>query len=199
MGYPTGQVLLERERFGQAQAVLRSDLGTIVWGGALFNVFVVLTGGWKIRRLAAPHLFIHADCMAIPAVQFSGRGGWFRPLRDPAPCLTLYGPRTGLAFFAASVWGGLLAESQSSFLWTVGSQTFVNYHVVIVVSAGLRVASVGLPCPVTEPSERKVPMMVQLMGYALLKRLSPGRQIMPEAAEDKGNPKHHEMGWRDRL
>jgi len=120
------------------------------------------------------------------------------PREDRAYYLAWFAATTGLAFFAASVLGGLLAESLSSFLWTVGSQTFVNYHIVFVVSAGLRVASVGLLYALTEPSERKVPMMVQLMGYAVLKRLSLGRQIMPEAAEDKGNPRHNERRQRDR-
>jgi MFS family permease len=119
------------------------------------------------------------------------------PRDDRAYYLAWFAAVTGLAFFAASILGGLLAESLSSFLWTVGGQSFVNYHVVFVVSAGLRVASVGLLYALTEPSERKVPMMVQLMGYAVLKRLSLGRQILPEAAENKANITHNETGPGD--
>ena len=116
------------------------------------------------------------------------------PRDDRTYYLAWFATVTGLAFFAASFLGGLLAESWSSFSWPVGKQTFLNYHIIFVISAGLRVAAAGLLYALTEPSDRKIPMMVQLMGYAVLKRLSLGRQIMPFAVEGTDNQIGDEQG-----
>ena len=101
---------------------------------------------------------------------------------------------TGLAFFAASFPDDLPAESWSNFSWPVGKQIFLNYHIIFVISAGLRMASAALLYVLTEPSERKIPMMVQLMGYAVLKHVSLGRQIMPFAVEGTDNQTNDKRG-----
>jgi MFS family permease len=116
------------------------------------------------------------------------------PRDDRTYYLAWFATITGLAFFAASVLGGLLAESWSYFSWPVGKQIFLNYHIIFVISAGLRMASAGLLYVLTEPSDRKIPMMVQLMGYAVLKHLSLGRQIMPFAVEGTDNQTDDERG-----
>jgi MFS family permease len=113
------------------------------------------------------------------------------PREDRASYLAWFAAVTGAGFFVASIIGGLVAESLTGFSWSVGPQHFVNYHVIFVISAVLRVASVGLLYALTEPSEQKVPMMVQLMGYAVLKRLSLGRQIVPFAVEGTDRPEEN--------
>jgi len=116
------------------------------------------------------------------------------PRDDRTYYLAWFATVTGLSFFAASFLGGLLAESWSSFSWPVGKQNFLNYHIIFVISAGLRMASAALLYVLTEPSERKIPMMVQLMGYAVLKHLSLGRQTMPFAVEGTDNQTNDERG-----
>jgi MFS family permease len=116
------------------------------------------------------------------------------PRDDRTYYLAWFATVTGLAFFAASFLGGLLAESWSDFSWVVGKQNFLNYHIIFVISAGLRTASAALLYALTEPSERKIPMMVQLMGYAVLKHLSFGRQIIPFAVDGNDNQSDEERG-----
>ena len=116
------------------------------------------------------------------------------PRDDRTYYLAWFATVTGLAFFAASFLGGILAESWSTFSWPVGKQIFLNYHIIFVISAGLRMASAALLYVLTEPSERKIPMMVQLMGYAVLKHISLGRQIMPFAVEGTDNQTNDEPG-----
>ena len=101
------------------------------------------------------------------------------PGDDRTYYLAWFAAVTGLVFFAASLLGGALAESLADFSWTVGKQTFLNYHILFVISALLRIASAGLLLVLTEPAERRLPLMVQLMGYAVLKWLPLGRQIVP--------------------
>jgi MFS family permease len=116
------------------------------------------------------------------------------PRDDRTYYLAWFATVTGLAFFAASFLGGLLAETWSTFSWPVGKQIFLNYHIIFVISAGLRMASAALLYVLTEPSERKIPMMVQLMGYAVLKHVSLGRQIMPFAVEGTDNQTNDKRG-----
>lgn len=105
------------------------------------------------------------------------------PRRNRTLYLAWFAAVTGIAFFVASIAGGLVAELLADWQWQIGPQTLKNYHVLFVASSVLRFASVGLLFALTQSSEQGVPMMVQLMGYAVLKRLSLGRQVMPFAVE----------------
>ncbi len=87
---------------------------------------------------------------------------------------------TGFAFFAASIIGGAFAEWLSGFQWPIGWQVIVNYHFLFAISAGLRILAALLFLTFHEPKEKGIPVMVQFMGYAVLKRISLGRQIFPD-------------------
>ena len=119
------------------------------------------------------------------------------PHDDRTYYLAWFAAVTGLAFFAASLLGGVLAESLADFSWTVGQQTFLNYHIIFVISALLRIASAGLMLVLTEPSEQRLPMMVQLMGYAVLRWLPMGRQIVPFPPDIMENSKPDHKGPGD--
>jgi MFS family permease len=86
---------------------------------------------------------------------------------------------SGLAFFGASIAGGALAERWGFVQWHIGPQTIVNYHLLFILSSALRIVSSFLFITFREPAERPLPVMVQFMGYAILKQLSAGLQIFP--------------------
>jgi MFS family permease len=97
--------------------------------------------------------------------------------------LAVFAVVTGLAFFGASLLAGGLAESWRHFHWHVGGQTLINYHLLFSLSALLRFLTALLMLAFREPSDVHLPVMIQLMGYAVLKRLSLGRQVFPFAVE----------------
>ena len=86
---------------------------------------------------------------------------------------------TGLAFFASCIVGGMIAETFAGLHWRVGAQTIVNYHLLFVISSVLRLLAAFLMTSFHEPREKRFPIMIQFMGYAFLKRISVGRQILP--------------------
>ncbi len=96
---------------------------------------------------------------------------------------------TGFAFFAASLLGGALAEGWSDFHWPIGWQVVVNYHLLFAISAGLRILSALLFLTFHEPREKGIPVMIQFMGYAALKRISLGRQIFPDLLRSSADSK----------
>lgn len=93
--------------------------------------------------------------------------------------LAMFSVVTGLGFFAASLMGGALAESLSSFHLQIGRQTIVNYHVLFAISGLLRLLAAVFFVSFHEPGEKRLPIMIQFIGYAALKQLSVGRQIFP--------------------
>jgi MFS family permease len=105
------------------------------------------------------------------------------PRAERTPYLAVFAVVTGLAFFIASVLGGAMANAFRDLSYSVGGQTIVNYHVLFVLSAVLRLSTVGLLMSLREPTESRLPAMVQLMGSAVLKQLLAGRQFLPFAAE----------------
>ncbi len=105
------------------------------------------------------------------------------PQKERTVYLSVFATITGAGFFIASLAAGYIAESLVDWSFEIGNQTLVNYHVLFVCSAVLRLLTAGLIAVLREPSEARLPVIVQLMGYAVLKRLSVGRQIMPFAAE----------------
>lgn len=105
------------------------------------------------------------------------------PQKDRTIFLSVFATVTGIAFFVASIASGYIAESLSAWSAEVGGWTFINYHVLFVISAAFRLLTAALIMAFREPTDARLPVVVQLMGYAVLKRLSVGRQILPFVAE----------------
>jgi len=95
--------------------------------------------------------------------------------------LAMFSVVTGLGFFIASLIGGVLAETLSHVRWHIGKQTGVNYHILFTASAVLRFSAALLALRLKEPHEKRLPIMIQFMGYSVLKKLSVGRQLFPWA------------------
>lgn len=93
--------------------------------------------------------------------------------------LALFAVITGLAFFAASVIGGIIAQVSSGFRVELAGQMFVNYHLLFVISSILRFVSAVLILRFHEPNEKSIPIMLQFVGYAVVKHITVGRQIFP--------------------
>ncbi len=105
------------------------------------------------------------------------------PKADRTVYLSVFATVTGLAFFAASVVAGYVAEFLDGWSYAITGLTILNYHVLFVGSALLRLFTVGLVASFDEPAEIRLPVVIQLMGYAVLKHMSIGRQLFPFAAE----------------
>lgn len=101
------------------------------------------------------------------------------PRKHRTVYVAIFSVVTGLAFFASSLLGGAVAHWLVPIQWHWGPQTVVNYHLIFALSAVLRLAAAFLFLRFHEPKETRVPVMIQFMGYAVLKRMSIGRQIFP--------------------
>ena len=99
--------------------------------------------------------------------------------------LSVFSVVSGLGFFAASIIGGVVCQSLSGFKWQIGHQTIVNYQVMFTISAVLRLATAFIVLQFHEPREKRLPIMIQFMGYSVLKKLSVGRQLFPWALNKK--------------
>ncbi|PKK83778.1 MAG: hypothetical protein CVT49_07095 [candidate division Zixibacteria bacterium HGW-Zixibacteria-1] len=93
--------------------------------------------------------------------------------------LAMFSVVTGLAFFMSSIIGGILAESWHHIHWPIMGQTIVNYHILFVISGLMRLIAAFFIMTFHEPKEKSFPIMIQFMGYSILKWLSVGRQILP--------------------
>jgi MFS family permease len=175
-------------------------LSSTVWGRLVdrFGSKPILNiCAFGIGAIPLVWLFPTADSkwILIPEAFYSGLlwagfnlAGFTMPLdRSPKSYRTAYlavfATITGLAFFVASSLSGVLAELLSDWSWSLAGMTFVNYHLLFVLSAITRLFTAGLLASFHEPSEIRLPVVVQLMGYAVLKRVSIGRQILPFVAE----------------
>lgn len=105
------------------------------------------------------------------------------PRQDRTVYLSVFAAVTGAAFFVTSVLSGVIAEQMKGWTLILSDRTMVNYHFLFLGSALFRLATAGLIMAFREPTDTRLPVVVQLMGYAVLKRLSVGRQIFPFAAE----------------
>jgi MFS family permease len=105
------------------------------------------------------------------------------PKTDRTVYLSVFAAATGLTFFAASIVAGVVAERLSDWSASLGELALVNYHILFLASAAVRLATAGLIAAYHEPSEMRLPVVIQLMGYAVLKRMSIGRQLFPFAAD----------------
>jgi len=99
--------------------------------------------------------------------------------------LAVFAVVTGLAFFLGSLLSGVLAKGLEGMATSVGGQVIVNYHVLFAVSAVLRLMTAVLLISLRQPTEVRLPVVLQLMGYAVLKWMSIGRQIAPFTSNGK--------------
>jgi len=95
--------------------------------------------------------------------------------------LAMFSVVTGIGYFVSSVLGGILAQQWSGIHWQVGPQTIVNYHILFALSSLLRLLAAAFFTTFHEPQEKRIPIMIQFMGYSVLKWLSVGRQIFPRS------------------
>jgi MFS family permease len=105
--------------------------------------------------------------------------------------LSVFAAVTGLAFFGASIMAGFTAEYFSDWSQTMFGLTFINYHLLFVWSAILRIFTAALIASFHEPAEMRLPVAIQLMGYAVLKRMSIGRQLFPFAVDAEAPDGNH--------
>ncbi len=93
--------------------------------------------------------------------------------------LSVFATVTGLAFFIASIAGGFAAESLSDWSFILSGTTLINYHLLFIGSAVIRLLAAVIMSIFHEPAEIRLPVVIQLMGYAVLKHISIGRQVFP--------------------
>lgn len=105
------------------------------------------------------------------------------PRTDRTVYLSVFAAATGISFFAASILAGIIAEWLSDWSVVWEGLALINYHILFIASAVVRLATAGLIATYHEPSEMRLPVVIQLMGYAVLKRMSIGRQLFPFAAD----------------
>ncbi|MEW6411298.1 MAG: MFS transporter [Candidatus Zixiibacteriota bacterium] len=105
--------------------------------------------------------------------------------REKRPAyLAMFAVVTGIAFFIGSVLAGFIADVYAEMAIVVGAQVLVNYHILFVVSAIMRMLTAAMLASLRGPAEVRLPVMIQLMGYAVLKRMSISRQLVPFAIDD---------------
>jgi MFS family permease len=97
--------------------------------------------------------------------------------------LAMFAAVTGLSFFLASIAAGYFAEILSDWSWVSGGIILINYHMLFIASAIVRQVTAGIIASFHEPNEIRLPVVIQLMGYAVLKRISLGRQVFPYVAD----------------
>jgi len=103
----------------------------------------------------------------------------YSPRDERISYLGVFSVLTGLGFFIASLLGGLLAHAWVNVKFHVGSQVIINYHLLFALSGVLRFLAAAWISSLKEPGSKGIPIMVQFMGYSVLRRLAVGRQILP--------------------
>jgi MFS family permease len=101
------------------------------------------------------------------------------PEKERASYLAAYSVVSGLAFFAASILGGLISESLSGLSFTFGPQTIINYHILFAVSSLLRFFAVLTLIRYKGPTEKGVPILINFMGHVILRRLALSIHFFP--------------------
>ncbi|MBU0985211.1 MAG: MFS transporter [candidate division Zixibacteria bacterium] len=177
-------------------AALSGIVASRVWGKLIdrFGSRTVLTiCTFGIAGIPLYWLFPTAERLwiLIPEVLYSGIvwGGFnlaaFTLPLDRSPreqrtaYLSVFAAITGFGFFLMSVFGGYLAGLIGKTTLTVGSLTLINYHFLFIGSALLRFGTAFFLSVLREPQDVRLPVVLNLMGYAVLKRMSLGRQILP--------------------
>ncbi len=103
----------------------------------------------------------------------------YSPKEDRVIYLAVFSVLTGLGFFTASIIGGLLAHTWVNVNYHFGSFNIINYHLLFALSGLLRFLAAIWISSLKEPGSKGIPIMMQFMGYSVLRRLAIGRQILP--------------------
>jgi MFS family permease len=103
----------------------------------------------------------------------------YSPREDRIVYLAVFSVLTGLGFFAASIVGGLLAQTLANVNYHFGSYNIINYHFLFILSGILRFLAAAWISSLKEPGSKGIPIMMQFMGYSVVRRLAIGRQILP--------------------
>jgi MFS family permease len=111
------------------------------------------------------------------------------PKSERTAYLAMFATVTGVAFFAASLAAGYAAEAMAGMSFAWGNLDIINYHVLFIVSALVRLVAAALMSAIRQPEETSLPIIVQFIGYAVLKRMSIGRQILPLGTTSKKEPR----------
>lgn len=93
----------------------------------------------------------------------------------------LFSVVVGLATFLASLAGGALAQLLAGFRFELFGRTFINHHLLFLVSGLARFACLPLLARVEERRSRTVVRTVQVLGAFTLNRLSYGKGVFLHA------------------
>jgi MFS family permease len=107
--------------------------------------------------------------------------------------LAILSVATGLGFGVAAIAGGMVGKLTQGFHWDAPWGTpMLSFHVVFLVSGLLRLLAALRMRGFEEPGAKATGFMIQVVGYAALKRLSLGRQwlVLPR----RPNRRRHEAG-----
>ena len=86
------------------------------------------------------------------------------PRENRSAYLAVHSMASGFSAFLASLAGGCLAYSLSQFHWRVGAQTFVNFHVLFLLSALARLALLPMALSLHEDKAHPVRAIFTLAG-----------------------------------
>ncbi len=115
------------------------------------------------------------------------------PAKERASYLAAFSVISGLAFFTASILGGLISESLSGFSFRLGPQTIINYHVLFAISSFLRFIAVLTLLRYKGPTEKGVPILINFMGHVLLRRLALSIHFFPHLIKKSNHIIHKTM------
>ncbi|MCX7049687.1 MAG: MFS transporter [Candidatus Sumerlaeota bacterium] len=91
------------------------------------------------------------------------------PRENRSAYLAVNSMASGFSAFLASLVGGCLAYSLSQFYWRVGAQTFVNFHVLFLLSALGRLALLPMALGLHEDKAHPVRAIFTLAGAKLMR------------------------------
>jgi MFS family permease len=77
----------------------------------------------------------------------------------------------GLFIFIASFTGGIIANQLSGFRWQIYGQTFVNFHILFLLSALGRLWGLFALGKIVEPKSKPVTQMVSELWYYFGKKI----------------------------
>lgn len=93
----------------------------------------------------------------------------------------IYGVVVGLATFVASLAGGAIAQALAGFRLELFGHTYVNYHLLFLVSGLARFACLPLLVRIQERRSRTVVRTVQVLGTYALNRLNYNKEVFLHA------------------
>lgn len=92
----------------------------------------------------------------------------------------------GLFTFLASFIGGVIANQLSSFKWQIYGQTFVNFHILFLLSGLGRFWGLHVLGKIVEPKSKPVTQMVSELGYYFGNKIPGGTKAWEKIEEGLG-------------